>query len=119
LSTLAVPDTWTGELIVVLAFGLSMMIFRLSGIAVAAVAGSVELAGEALALAEALLPAFAEALALGVPVSSTKLVVLSPPQAARPRHAVPTTNAAANLFMTPLNEPEGQPVTAAGKLGAL
>ena len=37
LSTLAVPETSTGELIVVLASGLSMMIFRSPGIGVAAV----------------------------------------------------------------------------------
>jgi hypothetical protein len=63
LSTLAVPNTWTGELIALLASGLSMMIFRLgSAIGVAAVAGSVALVGAALALGLALTEAEAPAL---------------------------------------------------------
>src|SRR6266550_3899759 len=71
LSTLAVPETSTGELIVVLASGLSMMIFRSPGIAVAAVAGSAALVGVALALADGEAPALVEALAVGEPLSST------------------------------------------------
>jgi hypothetical protein len=112
-----VPDTRTGELIVVLASGLSMMIFRLSGIGVAAVTGSAELVGAALALAEAV--ALALALADGEPLSSTKVVVLSPPHPANTRHAVARESAAPNPFMTPLNDRRPQPVTVAGRLGAL
>src|SRR2546430_10399164 len=47
LSTLAVPDTWTGELIPVLESGLSMMVLRPSGMGVAAVVGRGGLAGAA------------------------------------------------------------------------
>jgi hypothetical protein len=104
----------------VLASGLSMMIFKVgSVIGVTAVAGSEEIVGVAPGAAEGLVPAFAEALADGDPVSSTKVVVLSPPHAARARHVVATDSAANNLFMTPLNDNRPQPVTAAGKLGAL
>ena len=78
LSTLAVPDTWTGELIPVLESGLSMMILRPSGMGVAAVVGREELAAEALADVEA--PALAEA--LGEPLSNTNVVEVSPPQPA-------------------------------------
>jgi hypothetical protein len=117
LSTLAVPDTWTGDVIVVLASGLSMMIFRLSGIGVAAVTGSVVLAGLALAWAEDVAPALA--LAVGDPLSTTKVVVLSPPHPANTRQARPRESAAPNPFMTPLNEQRPQPVTATGRLGAL
>jgi hypothetical protein len=120
LSTLAVPETCTGELIAVLASGLSMMIFTLgSAIGVTAVAGRVEGAGVAPGLADALVLGLAEALGAGVPVSSTNVVVLSPPHAANARHAVPTTSAAPNLFMTPLNARRPQSVTATGRLGAL
>jgi predicted lipid-binding transport protein (Tim44 family) len=100
LSTLAVPEIWTGELIVVLASGLSMMIFALSGIGVAAVAGRVALVGAALALALALTEAEAAALAeaLGEPLSSTKVVVLSPPHPASTT-AIRTPSPAPNPFM--------------------
>ena len=59
-----------------------MMTFRLPGIGVAAVLGSDELAGAALALVEGEAFAEEEALALGDPLSSTKVVVLSPPHPA-------------------------------------
>jgi len=78
LSTLAVPETGTGELIAVLESGLSMMIFSPSGIGVAAVTGSEELAGVALAEVEGEAPAVAE----GEPLSSTNVVVVSPPHPA-------------------------------------
>src|SRR5437879_13788303 len=62
----------------VLESGLSMMIFRPPAMGVAAVVGSDEPVDAALALAEA--EAFGDApLADGDPLSSTKLVVLSPP----------------------------------------
>jgi hypothetical protein len=97
LSTLAVPETGTGELIVVLASGLSMMIFRLPAMGVAAVVGSEELAGAALVLADAEAEAFGDApLAVGDPLSSTKVVVLSPPQ---PDSATATN--AANMTPNP------------------
>jgi len=117
LSTLAVPDTCTGELIEVLASGLSMMIFEPSGIGVAAVAGSVEPVGVALACAVVVAPALA--LAVGEPLSSTKVVVLSPPHPANTRQASPRETAAPNPFMTPLNDQRPQPVPVAGGLGAL
>ena len=74
-------------------------------------ARSVESVGEALALLEADALAFAEAPALGDPLSSTKLVVLSPPQAASIRQAVPTTSAAPYLFISPLNASAARSVT--------
>ncbi len=80
LSTLAVPDTSSGELIAVLESGLSMMIFSPSGIGVAAVTGSEEPAGVALAEVKGEAPALAEA--LGEPLSSTNVVVVSPPHPA-------------------------------------
>jgi len=94
-----VPDTCTGELIAVLASGLSMMIFTLWGIAVAAVTGSDELAGVALVVADGEVPALAEALADGDPLSSTKVVVLSPPHPASTAHTR-TVSPAPNPFMT-------------------
>ena len=97
LSTLAVPDTWTGELIAVLASGLSMMIFRSPGIAVAAVAGSDELAGVVLVLADGEAPAFVEALA--DPLSMTNVVVLLPPHPASTTDTR-TVSPAPNPFMT-------------------
>src|SRR2546428_1410815 len=99
LSTLAVPDTCTGELIAVLASGLSMMIFLLPGIAVAAVTGSDELAGVALVLADGEVPALAEALADGDPLSSTNVGVLSPPHPASTPHTR-TGSPAPNPLMT-------------------
>jgi hypothetical protein len=99
LSTLAAPDTWTGELIAVLASGLSMMIFRLSGIGVAAVVGSEELAGEAPALAEGEALADAEA-AVGDPLSSTKVVVLSPPHPDRAAPISAVNRTTPNPFIT-------------------
>jgi hypothetical protein len=99
LSTLAVPETWTGELIVVLASGLSMMIFPPPGIGVAAVVGSVELAGAGLAPVEG--EAFAdEAAAVGDPLSSTKLVVLSPPHPASAADASTANRTTPNPFNT-------------------
>ena len=71
LSTLAAPETWIGELIAVLASGLSMMIFEPSGMGVAAVVGSVEPAGVALAPGEAEALALADVPAAGDPLSST------------------------------------------------
>jgi hypothetical protein len=92
---------------------------RPSGIGVAAVAGSVALVGVApgLALTEAEAPALGEA--LGEPVSRTNVVELSPPHPANTRQAVARESAELNPFMTPLNERSPQPVTAAGRLGAL
>src|SRR6266550_2165551 len=102
LSTLAVPDTSSGELIAVLESGLSMMIFDPSGIGVAAVAGRLELAGVPLAVVEGEAPVLAEA--LGEPLSSTNVVVLSPPHPANT-----TANArkspAPNPFMAPSSAP--------------
>jgi hypothetical protein len=99
LSTLAAPETWTGELIVVLASGLSMMIFPPPGIGVAAVVGSAELAGAGLAPLEG--EAFAdEEAADGDPLSSTKVVVLSPPHPASAADATPTTSTTPNPFNT-------------------
>jgi hypothetical protein len=89
-----------------------MMIFKLSAIGVAAAPGSVELVGPALALAEAEALAFPDALADGDPPSNTKFVVLlSPPQAASIRQAVPTTSAAPYLFISPLNASAARSVT--------
>src|SRR6266550_5787708 len=96
LSTLAVPDTCRGELIAVLESGLSMMIFNPSGIGVAAVSGREELAGVALAVVEGEAPALAEA--LGEPLSSTNVVVLSPPHPANTT-ANATNSPAPNPFM--------------------
>ena len=56
------------------------MIFEPSRIGVAAVAGSVEPVGVALGWAEVVAPALA--LAVGEPLSSTNVVVLSPPHPA-------------------------------------
>jgi hypothetical protein len=81
LSTLAVPETSTGEPIAVLASGLSMMILRLPAIGVAAVVGSDELAGEALVPADGEALADAE-VAAGDPLDKTNVVLLSPPQPA-------------------------------------
>jgi hypothetical protein len=82
LATLAAPETWRGEVIELLASGLSMMILPPPGIGVAStpvapeeVAGVAEVAADALADAEA--EADAEL------VVRTKLVLLSPPHAAR------------------------------------
>jgi hypothetical protein len=77
-----------------------MMIFTLSGIGVAAVAGSVALVGVALALVLALTEpeALALAEALGEPVSNTKVVVLSPPHPANTT-AIRTPSPAPNPFM--------------------
>jgi hypothetical protein len=100
LSTLAVPEICTGELIAVFASGLSMMIFRVPGIGVAAVMGTSEPVGVALALAEAEAPALAEALAEGVPLSSTKVVVLSPPHPASTT-AIRTDSPTPNPFIAP------------------
>ena len=97
LSTLAVPDTCTGEPIAVLESGLSMMIFEPSGIAVAAVAGSDEVVGVVEAFVEGEVPALAEA--LGEPLSSTKVVVVSPPHPASTTTTIRTDSPAPDPFM--------------------
>src|SRR5438128_8724836 len=102
LVTLAVPETSTGELIAVAASGLSMMTFRLPGMGVAAVAGSEERGGWALALALALVEAWADAPAVGDPLSSTKVVVLSPPHPASAANAIPNSRTTPNPFINPL-----------------
>jgi hypothetical protein len=84
----------------VLASGLSMMIFKPPAIGVAAVFGSDELAGVALALPLALTEALADADAVGDPLSRTKLVVLSPPQPASEADASPTNRTTPNPFIT-------------------
>jgi len=94
-----VPDTSIGELIAVLASGLSMMIFTLPGMAVAAVAGSDELAGVALTGPDGEAPALVEALADGEPLSRTKVVVVSPPHPASIA-VTRTISPAPNPFMT-------------------
>jgi hypothetical protein len=47
------------------------------------------------------------------------VVVLSPPHPANTRQARPRESAAPNPFMTPLNDQGPQPVTSAGRLGAV
>ncbi len=76
-----------------------MMIFRLPAMGVAAVMGSAVLTGVALALTDAEVPALAEALADGDPLSSTKVVVLSPPHPASTT-AIRTISPAPIPFMT-------------------
>jgi hypothetical protein len=101
LSTLAVPEIATGELIALLPSGLSMMIFRLLRMGVAAVVGSDELAGEALAPVDGEALPDAE-LAAGDPLCSTKVVVLSPPQAAMVVRHAPASSNRSTLFIEPL-----------------
>ena len=99
LSTLAVPETSTGELIALLPSGLSMMIFRFLGIGVAAVMGREEVSGEVLVAADG--EALAEAaLAVGVPLVKTYVVVLSPPHPAIAIAATPTSNPTLNPFIS-------------------
>jgi hypothetical protein len=74
-----------------------MMIFKLPGMGVAAVLGSVELAGAALALADALGDA---ALAVGDPLSSTNVVELSPPHPAIAADDSTTNRTTPNPFNT-------------------
>jgi hypothetical protein len=112
LSTLAVPETSTDALIVVLASGLSMMIFPPSGIGVAAVVGSEELSGEAAALADA------EALAEGEPAvgdapESTNVVVLSLPHPAIATAVTLTSRPVKNPFIDPSTRRPSLPVTPA------
>jgi hypothetical protein len=76
-----------------------MMIFKLPGIGVAAVLGSVELAGAALALADA--EALGDAaLAVGDPLSSTNVVELSPPHPAIAADDSTTNRTTPNPFNT-------------------
>jgi hypothetical protein len=92
----------------VLASGLSIMILRLPGIGVGAVVGSVDPDGVAEALAEAEALADADAPA-GDPLSSTKVVVLSPPHPASAADASPATRTTPNPFITLSNDsaPQG------------
>ena len=100
LSTLAVPVTSTGELMAVPPSGLSMMILKLLGMGVAALAGSDELAGNPFVDAEAL--AEGEP-AEGDSVWSTYVVPPSLPHPAAPRQASPRISAVPNPFKTPLS----------------
>lgn len=100
LATLAAPETATGELMLLLASGLSMMILLPPGIGVAEVAVDPEdAAGEALAPEDAFADAEADAKADGLEVLSTKFVLLSPPQAASPLANMTPTPAISALFM--------------------
>jgi hypothetical protein len=74
------------------------MIFKPPSIGVAAVFGSEELAGAALALA--LTEALADAEAVGDPLSTTKVVVLSPPHPHRVTATSPTNRTTPNPFIT-------------------
>src|SRR5947209_5177164 len=81
----------------VLESGLSMMIFRSPAMGVAAVVGSDEPVDAALAEAEA----FGDApLADGDPLSSTKLVVLSPPHPVSAAAASPANRTTPSPFIT-------------------
>jgi hypothetical protein len=112
LSTLAVPATSTGELIVLLASGLSMKTLLPSSGGVTAVVGSEELSGEAPPPADG--EALAEPeLAVGDPLDSTNVVVLSPPHPAIASAAMLTNTPTPNPFMTPLNALPVSPVTPA------
>jgi hypothetical protein len=97
LSTLAVPSTTTGELIELPPSGLSMMIRSPLGMGDAGVPGEApaELLGLAVSLGEA------EELGVGVLLWNTKVVVLSPPQAAIMRPAAQISTNRDALFIHP------------------
>jgi len=93
------------------------MIFKPPAIGYAAVVGSEELAGAALALVPG--EALAEAEAVGEPLSRTKVVVLSPPHPDSAADASPSDRTTANPFITLSNDsaPLRLRVTGRGAIG--
>lgn len=101
LSTLAVPETSTGELMGLLPSGLSMMMRSPPAMGVAEAAGCADVfeVSELVAVGETVAEAVGEP---GVLPPWTKVVMLSPPQALKP-NATSASRIARPLFVTALD----------------